>query len=344
MKALIYEGPQKVSLRDVPVPEIGEDEALVEVAACGLCGTDLAKVFNGNLRPPVPLGHEVAGRIAKTGGRVKGFKKGDRVVVAHHVPCLECHYCRRGSFSMCRDFKRTNLDPGGFAEFTRVSARHLEHAVLKIPPKLGFETASQTEPLACCLRNLRRLNLGPGDTAVVVGLGAIGLMTCQLLIRRGALAVGFDLDPQRVRIAQKVGVSHAYTGKDGRSEELVMSLSERRGADALIFTTGTPALVSERLGWVRDGGTVNIFGGFHPESRASIDLNAVYLRELTLNSSYSPAPEDLREALRLISSGEFDIGPHTGSTYPLDRFEEAVRQVRGREALKAILLPGKVSA
>lgn len=343
MKALVYEGPQSVVLRDVPVPEIGEREALVQVEACGLCGTDLVKIYNGNAKPPLPLGHEVAGRIQKTGPGVKGFKAGDRVVVAHHVPCFECHYCRRGSPSMCREFKRTNLDPGGFAQFVRVSERHLAHTTLKIPAKLGFAAASQTEPLACCLRNARRLGLEKGDLAVIIGLGSIGLMTAQVLALRGVTVAAADLDPQRVRIAQKAGIEHAYTGKDGRLEETLRSLSDYRGADALIFTAGTPQLVAQRLAWLRDGGTLNVFASFHPEPNARLDLNELYRRELRVLASYSPAVEDLREALRLIASGEIAMEPHASCAFPMERFQEALRRARGREILKAILLPQKAA-
>lgn len=340
MKALLYEGPRKVAVRDVPAPEIADGEALIEVEACGLCGTDLVKIFDETgLKPPVPLGHEVAGRIARLGGAVRGFKKGDRVVVAHHVPCFECHYCLRGSPSMCREFKRSNLEPGGFAQFARVSQRHLKHTTLKIPPRLDFVSACQVEPLACCVRNARRLGLQKGDTAVIVGLGSIGLMTAQLLRLREVEVLGFDLDPIRVRSAQKAGITRAYTGKDGGADELVLSASGRRGADALIFTAGAPALASQRLGWVRDGGVVNLFSGFHPESRAHLDLNAFYRRELTLLSSYSAAPEDLREALSLIAGGSISMEAHTRRVYPLEGFAEAIRQIRGREVLKAILLP-----
>src|SRR5208282_2976189 len=156
MKALVYEAPQRVSLQEVPIPEIGAREALVQVEACGLCGTDIVKIYNESLQPPIPLGHEVAGRIEELGSGATKFKVGDRVVVAHHVPCFECHYCRRGHPSMCREFKRTNLFPGGLAQFVRVSEQHLKHTTFKIPAKVGFTEASQTEPLACCLRNARR--------------------------------------------------------------------------------------------------------------------------------------------------------------------------------------------
>jgi len=244
---------------------------------------------------------------------------------------------------MCREFKRTNLFPGGLAQFVRVSEQHLKHTTFKIPAKVGFTEASQTEPLACCLRNARRLGLTKGDSAVVIGLGSIGLMTAQVLTRLGAAVVGLDLDPQRVKIAQKAGIEHAYTGKDGRINEIILSLSEYRGADALVFTAGSPQMVTERLSWLRDGGTVNIFASFYPESKTLFDLNEIYRRELRIMASYSPGIEDLQEALSLIARGEIDISPHTNHSFPMDQFHEAVGQVRGREILKAILLPQRVS-
>lgn len=339
MKALLYEGPQKVNLKEVPVPEIGDGEALVAIEACGLCGTDILKITQGKLPPPIPLGHEVAGKVAALGKGVKGFALGDRVLVAHHVPCGECRFCARGSETMCAEFKRTNLDPGGFSEFARVSARHVANTMLKLPKRLDASTASQTEPLACCIRNAKRLGLGDGDLAVVIGLGSIGLMMAQVLRTRGVTVVGFDLQPARVRQAQKLGLEHAYTGKEGREEELLRSLSGRRGADALIFTAGTPSLITERLGWLRDGGTVNVFASFHPDPTLRLDLNAVYHRELTLLASYSATPADLREALALIEADKIDLDPYIRHTFSLDRFPEALRQARGREILKAILLP-----
>ncbi|MBI4424411.1 MAG: alcohol dehydrogenase catalytic domain-containing protein [Elusimicrobia bacterium] len=339
MKALLYEGPQKVAVKDVPVPEPGEGEALVAVEACGLCGTDILKITQGKTPPPVALGHEVAGRVAALGEGVKGFAVGDRVLVAHHVPCGECHLCRRGSETMCPEFKRTNLDPGGFAEFVRVSARHVARTMLKIPKRLDFNTASQVEPLACCVRNAKRLSLQEGDVAVVVGLGSIGLMMAQVLKARGATVVGMDLEPSRVKLAQKLGLEHAYTGREGRTDEVVRSLSGRRGADALIFTGATPAVAAERLAWLRDGGTLNVFASFHPDPHLRLDLNAVYHRELVVLASYSATPDDLGEALGLIERGEIDLDPYIRHTFPLNRFPEALRQARGREILKAILLP-----
>jgi L-iditol 2-dehydrogenase len=244
---------------------------------------------------------------------------------------------------MCREFKRSNLDPGGFAQFVRVSEPHLKHTTLKIPAKLDYASASQVEPLACCLRNARRLGLGKGDTAVIIGLGSIGLMTAQVLARQGVTVIGMDIDALRVRTAHKTGIEHAYTGKEGRTEELIRSMTDYRGADALVFTAGSPQLVSERVSWLRDGGTLNIFASFYPEPKTWFDLNEIYHRELRIMSSYSPAIEDLQEALGLIARKEIDMHPHSHHAFPMDQFDEVVRQARGREILKAILLPQKVA-
>lgn len=338
MKALQYTGLRKVVIQDIPEPTLGPGDVLIAAQACGLCGSDILKI-DSHLRGPVPLGHELAGIIAACGKDVRSFKEGDRVVVSHHVPCLDCHYCRHGNESMCREFKQTNLDPGGFSQFVRVSARHVEHVMFKIPKKISFAKATMIEPLSCCVRNIRRLNLQEGDCAVITGLGFIGLMTAQLLQRIGVTILGVDLDPGRVKFAQKHGIEHAYTGQDGGTLQIIHSLTESRGADALILTAGPAAMIPERLDWVRDGGTINIFAGFHKNPQARLDLDKIYHRELTILSSYSPTLEDLKEAHRLITSGEINVGPFAADTFPMERFDEALRQVRGREIYKAIMLP-----
>lgn len=333
MKAILYRETLGARLEEVPVPEIGAGEALVAVEACGLCGTDLMKL-SAKAKGAV-LGHEVAGRIAKIDGRVNGFQEGDRVVVAHHVPCLSCHYCRRGSFSMCRQFKATNIDPGGFAEFVRVPALHARHTMLNIPDGLDLVAASQTEPLACCLRNVKRLGLSAGDTAGIVGLGAIGILTAQLLKLRGVEVRGIDIDAARSQALKPWG--KGYTDPSLFRKEL-NAQTQGRGLDALIFTAGTAALVSERLSWIRDGGTLNIFASFHPPC-AELDLNEIYHRELGVISSYSPSLEDLRQSLDLIASGAVSLKPLGMRTFALEEFGEAERSVRSRRIMKAVLAP-----
>lgn len=337
MKALLCEASGRTRLTDVPVPALRAGEALVATEVCGLCGSDLLKLNPSAHSKPGPLGHEVAGRVAALGRGVRGFKVGDRVVVAHHVPCYECHYCRRGSVSMCRDFKRTNLDPGGFAEFVRVSAGHVKHTMLRLPPRVGFAEATLVEPIACAVRNLRRLDPQKGDTVVVIGLGFIGLIMSRLLQLKGARVVGLEIDPARIRIARTLGVPRAFPGWGPAAKAAVAKLSEGRGADSVVFTAGPVALVGESLSWLRDGGTVNVFASFSlADPFARVDMNQVYHRELTLLTGYSAEPRDLREALRLLAAKKVDARPFVRWSYRLEEFDEALRRFRSREILKAV--------
>ncbi|MBI3564439.1 MAG: alcohol dehydrogenase catalytic domain-containing protein [Elusimicrobia bacterium] len=333
MKAILArEGT--AALTEVPVPEIGDGELLLALEVCGLCGTDVMKL--DTRAKSAVLGHELVGRVAKA-GRGAPFREGERLVVSHHVPCLACHYCRKGQESMCRQFKATNIAPGGFADLVRVPALHAQHTAFRVPESLDIVAASQTEPLACVLRNVKRLNAGPGDVVGIVGLGAIGQMTGQLLKIMGASAVGLDLDPDRTKLFSMWGT--AYTDAEqfaaaGRSQ------SDGRGFDAVVYSAGTPALVNKSVGWLRDGGTINVFASFHPDPTLPLDLNQVYHRELTVISSYSPSLVDLKEAFELIASGKFDPLTLAPKSFPLSKFDEAVRAVKSRQALKSVLVPG----
>ena len=345
MKAILLEG-SKAALREIPTPEIGPGEVLLSVDACGLCGSDLLKLdcegVAAGPRPGRNLGHELTGRVVRKGPQAPAdLGLGDRVIVAHHVPCGICHYCRHQHPSMCPQFKETNLEPGGFSEFVRVSERHVRHTLLKIPSGLDSLSASLTEPLACCLRNVRRMNLAPQDSVGVIGLGSIGLLMCQALRQRGLAVLGFDLDPARLRAAHNLGLK-ASDGRD--AVQRIAELTDGRGLDALTFTAGSPTLVADKIRWVRDGGVINLFAELGPSALAALDFKEFYHRELTLMSSYSPAPNDLEDALRLIASGAISVAPLVCNTFTLAQFDEAVRSARSREILKAILVPEKNTA
>ena len=332
MKAILARDG-RAALSELPIPSIGDGELLLSVEVCGLCGTDVMKL--DTRASGAVLGHELCGRVAKAGPGAP-FKEGDRVVVSHHVPCLSCHYCRKGQESMCRQFKATNIDPGGFADFVRVPALHAKHAAFRVPDGLDPVAASQTEPLACVLRNVKRLCVAEGDTIGVVGLGAIGQMTGQLLKLLGARAIGLDLDPRRVELFRAWGESSSDAEAFAAAGR---SASGGRGFDAVVFSAGSPELVARAVGWIRDGGALNVFASFHPDPTLKLDLNQVYHRELSVLSSYSPALADLREAFELIASRRFDPLKLAPQTFKLDAFDAAVAAVKSRKALKSVLVP-----
>src|SRR5580693_3226104 len=189
MRAVVYRGVNDLRLETVPVPRIGAHELLVKVAVCGVCPTDIKKLHCGAVPPPRIFGHETAGTIVKIGGgnspktknskfKIQNLKVGDRVALHHHVPCLDCHYCRHHAFAQCATYKRTGITAGfepaggGYAEYVRVMDFVLP-GVVKIPAKNSFEEGAMLEPVNTVLKAIKRLPLRRGDSVLVVGQGPI---------------------------------------------------------------------------------------------------------------------------------------------------------------------------
>ena len=335
MIASVYRGVGKLVAEEWPRPTIGAGEVLLRVLGCGLCGSDIAKIVDPSTPAPLVLGHEVVGEIVTLGPGVTDCAIGDRVVAAHHVPCGDCHYCRRGSESMCHAFKASNLDPGGFAEYVRVPAPNVRHALFRVPRHVTDEAASFVEPLACCLRSVRRARVAPGDTVVVVGLGSIGCLFVQLLRRAGAVVVGCDPIAARAELARRLGAAAA--GPASTAAAAQRELSGGRGADQVIVTGGGTDVLPWAVESLRDGGTVHYFasGG----DTLPLRLETLYHRELTLTATYSSSPSDLAEAFRLIVAGEVSVDRLVTHRVTLPGLHRGVDLMRRREALKVYVTP-----
>ena len=224
MRAIVYRGVNDLRLETVPVPRIGAHELLVKVAVCGVCPTDIKKIQYGTVPPPRIFGHETAGTIVKIGGLSSNFKLrtsnfglrlGDRVALHHHVPCLDCHFCRHRAFAQCATYKRTGITAGfepaggGYAEYVRVMPFVLP-GVVKIPAKNSFAEGAMLEPVNTVLKAVRRLNLLRGDAVLVAGQGPIGLMFTRLLQLAGARVLATDLLASRLRLARKFGAKWTH--------------------------------------------------------------------------------------------------------------------------------------
>jgi len=333
--ASVYRGDGKLVAEEWPRPTIGAGEVLLRVLGCGLCGSDIAKIVDPSTPAPLVLGHEVVGEIVALGPGVTDCAIGDRVVAAHHVPCGDCHYCRRGSESMCHAFKASNLDPGGFAEYVRVPAPNVRHALFRVPRHVTDEAASFVEPLACCLRSVRRARVAPGDTVVVVGLGSIGCLFVHLLRRAGAVVVGCDPIAARAELARRLGAAAA--GPASAAAAAQRELSGGRGADQVIVTGGGTDVLPWAVESLRDGGTVHYFasGG----DTLPLRLETLYHRELTLTATYSSSPSDLAEAFRLIVAGEVSVDRLVTHRVTLPGLHRGVDLMRRREALKVYVTP-----
>lgn len=340
MRAAVAYGGETIRIEELPplTPEAGE--LVVRVRACGLCGSDLAKIFQQTLQTPTVLGHEIAGEVLRVGEGVSQYRVDDRVVVAHHVPCYGCHYCRHGNYSMCRSFKASSLRPGGFAEEVLVPAEQVKRTTLRLPAQVSFDQGSFTEPLACCLRSLRRWNLQPGDVVLVVGLGTMGLLMGQLVQQFHGGPVGTDLEPMRLDLARQLGIrADCLAGDQAQLAELVAALTEGRGCDVIVLTAGDGTTLQEALRLVRDGGTIILFGNLSGRAPTLLDPNLLYSREITLQGSYSPSPTELVHALQLIESQAVNVNLLITHRMPLESLPQAVELARTRRAVKAIINP-----
>jgi L-iditol 2-dehydrogenase len=336
VRAAVFRGAGRITPGEWPRPVAGAGELLLRVRGCGLCGSDIAKIVAPDTRGPAVLGHEIVGDVVEAGPGVAGFGVGDRVVAAHHVPCGACHYCRRGSESMCRAFKASNLDPGGFAEYVRVPAANVKHATFRIPDHLTDEEASFVEPLACCVRAVDRARVEPGDTAVVVGLGSIGSLFVQLLRRAGATVVAADPMVGRAALARELGAHVA--GDADAVAGAARELSEGRGADHIVVTGGGADVLPWAAGVVREGGTLHFFAG-GPGDSLPLPLAILYHRELTVTSTYSSSPATLARAFWLLAAGKVEVDRLITHRLPLERLAEGVELMRRREAMKVYVTP-----
>jgi L-iditol 2-dehydrogenase len=240
---------------------------------------------------------------------------------------------------MCSQFKESNLDPGGFAEFVRVPALHLENVAFPIPDGLTENEASFMEPLGCCVRAVRRASIQASDVIVLVGLGSIGLLLLQLIQEAGAHCVGIDLDHERREKARDFGLGAGFAGSEPQFRDYLKERTEGRGADGVLLTAGNPSLVSTALTWLRGGGTCAVFASLHPESQVSLDWNQLYYRELRVVSSYSTGPADLAAALQLLGEKKVRVSDLTRDTFPLEQFGQALSAIESRAILKAIMTP-----
>lgn len=328
--AALYQ--HEVKLEDRPEPVIGEDEILLKVSACGLCGTDIWKIKKGSAPVGTVLGHEVVGVASQVGAKVTGFAVGDRIVVAHHVPCGQCHYCRHNNESMCPQFKKSNLEPGGFAEWLRIPAEHVKKTAFRIPDSLVNEEALFMEPLACAVRAVRRSPLLPGDRVIVVGLGSMGLILCQLLLQKGMTVLATDLEESRIQIARRFGAMNL------NSPEGQKNLQELDGVDMVLLTAGPPLMIQSALQWVRAGGTIHLFASLDGEPFPT-NFADFYHREVTLLTTYSSTPRDLRESLGLLATKAITPRSFGWEGFELSGITEAVQRTLGRQTIKAIIYP-----
>jgi len=342
MRVAMYYSNTDVRLQEMPKPAIGESEILVRVEASGICGSDVMEWYRIH-KVPLVLGHEIAGTVVDAGKRVRSYKAGDRVVVAHHVPCGECHWCREGHETVCETLRRTNFDPGGFSEFVRVPKINVEKGIFLIPRSVSFEEATFVEPLACVLRGQRLANFRKGKSVLVIGSGISGLLHIKLARSSGAKRViATDISDYRIASALKAGADHAMHGGSYTPEKLRES-NDGHLADLVIICAGAQTAFEQGLRSVERGGTVLIFTAAAKDATLPVPTNEIFWRnEITVVSSYAGSPQDHIEALEKIRSRKINVYDMITHRLPLAETAAGFKLVAdAQDSLKVIIEPQK---
>jgi L-iditol 2-dehydrogenase len=347
MHAAVYKGQSVVSVEEVPIPEIGPGEILVRVEACGICHTDLKKIEYNLLAPPRIYGHETAGVVVRTGRQVRRFAPGDRVVVFHHIPCRNCFYCQRKLYAQCPIYKKVGVTAGfepaggGFSQYVRVMDWIVENGVEKIPDGVSFERASFVEPVNTCLKAVVQCAAQPGEVAVVIGQGPIGLLFTMLLRRTGATIVTTDTIATRRELSLRCGAQEAWDPRETSVEAEVRRLTDQRGADLVIVAASVPGIVVEAIRFSRPGARILLFAQTSDTERVEVSGASICVGERSLFGCYSASVDLQKESAELVFSGALPVEELISHRVPLVKirsgFDLALHP--GPESLKIIVQP-----
>ena len=348
MRAGVFREKGIVRVEEVPVPEVSDGEVLIKVAACGVCGTDIKKIFHRYVEPPQILGHELAGTVVALGRGVGKWKHGDRVMSFHHIPCGRCFYCERRLFSQCPQYKTTGLtagftpNGGGFAEYVKAMPWVAERGIVALPDNVSFEEATFIEPINTILKAVQRARVTAGETVLVIGCGPIGLQL--LMVAKLAGPNLYTSDPMAVRRAKSLtlGAIESFDPSGGKLVEEIKARTSGRGADAVLVAVAHPGVVVDALAAARPGGRVLLFAANDPVTRIEFPAAAVGIDEKEILGSYSAAVDIQEVAADLVLRKKLPVMDIVTHRFPLEGIQEAL-ELAARptaESLKVLITHG----
>ena len=328
-------GVEDIRIIEVPVPDPGPGEVLVKNVISTTCGTDVKNFKRGYplLKPPHPYGHEFSGVVAAVGAGVTNVKEGDRVACHNSAPCNHCYYCKHGQPSMCESL---TFCRGSYGEYVKVPAPIVAQNMFAIPDSLSHKTASLMEPFACAVYGIDNCPIQQGETVVVNGAGPIGLMFARLAVLKGAKVVVTDMMPNRLALAEKLGVWKTLnlTGVEDTVAAVRALTDEGRGADVIIEATGLIGVWETSVKMARKGGFVLLFGGTKSGSVLHVDATLMHYSQITLKGVFHTTPLHVMRALELLKMGVISAEDFIQNEYPLDRLEEAIREHASGKVIK----------
>ena len=343
MKALLLEEYKKLTVTDMPEPEVGARDVLVQIRACGICGSDIHGFdgSSGRRIPPLIMGHEASGVVARIGSDVTKVKEGDRVTFDSMVSCGECSFCEHDQMNLCDDRRVLGVScddyrqHGCFAEYAVVP----EHIIYSLPDNLSFEHAAMIEPVSVAVHAVKRTPIAKGDTAVVVGTGMIGLLVVQALKAAGCgQIIAVDLADEKLALAQTLG---AELGINPNTTDAVAAIREAtggHGANVAMEVVGTTPTIQTAIEGTRKGGHVTLVGNLTP--KVDFPLQSVVTRELTLHGTCGSNGE-YPECIDLLASDAIQVEPLITAKATLDEGPDWFDRLYAAEVglMKVILQP-----
>ena len=330
MRAGVFREKGVVRVEEVPVPEVGDGEVLIKVAACGICGTDIKKIFQGYVEPPQILGHELAGTVVALGRGVTKWNLGDRVMSFHHVPCGTCFYCKNRLFSQCKQYKTTGLtggftpNGGGFGEYVKAMPWVAERGIVALPDNVTFEEATFIEPINTIMKAVQKARVTAGETVLIAGCGPIGLQLLMVAKYEGARIYTSDPMATRREKSLRLGAVESFDPIDGKLVEELHARTEGRGADAVLVAVAHPAVVVDALAAARPGGRVLLFAANDPVTKIEFPAAAIGIDEKEILGSYSAAVDIQESAATLVLGKKLPVMEIVTHRFPLDRIQEGL--------------------
>lgn len=365
MKAAVVKSNSTIEIKTMEKPPVGPGDILVKMQACGICGSDVEKVFGKYGQPSMRLGHEPAGIVTQVGTALKdrridqflndptnanrvrliddgyNIHVGDRVFAHHHVACYsnDCHECSHGNETMCKRYYESNLEPCGLADEFVVPKWNLMHGgLLRIPTNVSFEEAAMIEPLACCIRAWNKFEHQKGDSAAILGVGPTGIMHAMLAkFFEFRKVFCLDLNDFRLDFAKKFETITIRSDDPGAFEQ-IKSETDNQGVDVVIVATGSLKALQDAINFVRKGGTIVMFGVPSKGAMIDLDMSIIYSKEITIVTTYAASDFDTKDALEKISNKKINVKQLITHKYQLDECQKAFEHARsGQNAMKIII-------
>jgi len=343
MKAQVVEKPGKMVLKQVPVPEITDDEVLIKVKYTGICGTDWS-IFTGKYsadRLPLIPGHEFSGTVEEVGKNAKNLKKGDRVTADINMSCGFCFYCRRGQKLMCRDFTQLGIHiDGTYAQYVKAPWEQVH----KLPDNVDFLKGAFVEPISCVIHSAKAMAVEIGSSVAILG-SKLGMLHAAVAKLRGAAPVILlGRNPKRLEIAKQMGADFTINvSKIKDPVEEVKKLTEGRGADYVVEAVGTPATYEQALAMLRPGGTLAAFGITGVNDTITVKPFEIVLGERKITGSCAGVGNDWNDAIALLQYGRINPQPLFSMIVPLEELQKALEELQNNPNLTKVFVSPEIS-